>query len=353
MRLGQYTSYLTFAGIGKSRTPPGGRASIAATERLPMVHTRHKLLIVATIPADLRAAFAREYDLVDHPSPAAPSDPFAPAAGFDIAVTTGMRGFDDAMMAALPDLRLVVSQGVGLERIDLAAARRRGIAVCHTPDELTEDVAEAAIALTFAIMRRVVEAEHFVRAGRWLKERMAPSTRVASKTMGIVGLGRIGRGIAARATALGMTVAYHGRRRQADVPYAYFGDPRDLAAEADVLVLSCVGDASTHNLVGAAVLEALGPAGYLVNVARGSVVDEPALLDALEHGRIAGAALDVFADEPRVDPRFLALRNVVLQPHAASITHETRAAIIDRMLRDTAAYLAKRPFHDAARAALG
>ncbi|HLH87954.1 MAG TPA: 2-hydroxyacid dehydrogenase [Xanthobacteraceae bacterium] len=314
-----------------------------------MAEPRHRLLVVATIPADLRAAFDRAYDLVDHASLSAPSGPFATTAGFDVAVTTGMRGFDEAMMAAVPDLGLIVSQGVGLERIDLAAARRRGIAVCHTPDELTEDVAEAAIALTFAIMRRVVEADHFVRAGRWLKERMAPSTRVAGKTMGIVGLGKIGRSIAARATALGMTVAYHGRRQQADAPYTYVGDPRELAATADVLVLSCVGDAGTRHLIGAAALEALGPAGYLVNVARGSVVDEAALLDALEQGRIAGAALDVFADEPRIDPRFLALGNVVLQPHSASITHETRAAIIDRMLRDTAAYLAKQPFHDATR----
>src|SRR5262249_13081209 len=170
------------------------------------------------------------------------------------------------------------------------------------------------------------------------------------KTMGIIGLGKIGRRVADRATALGMSVAYHGRQPQPGAPHPYVSDPLDLAAQADVLILSCVGDASTRHLIGAAALEALGPSGYLVNVARGSVVDEAALIDALENGRIAGAALDVFADEPQIDPRFLALRNVVLQPHSASITHETRTAIIRRLLRDTAAYLAKQPFHDAAHA---
>src|SRR5215813_11923994 len=206
-----------------------------------MAPTRHQLLVVATIPADLRSALACKYDLVDHASLAAPNGPFTSAVGFDIAVTNSMRGFDEPMMAALPDLGLVVCQGAGLDRIDLAAARRRGVAVCHTPDELAEDVAEAAIALTFAIMRRIAEADRFVRAGRWLKERMAPSTRIAGKTMGIIGLGKIGCRVAALATVLGMAVAYHGRRRQAEMPYAYVGDPLDLAAQADVLVLTCIG----------------------------------------------------------------------------------------------------------------
>jgi lactate dehydrogenase-like 2-hydroxyacid dehydrogenase len=209
-------------------------------------------------------------------------------------------------------------------------------------------VAEAAIALTFAVMRRVAEADRFVRAGRWTRERMAPSRRVAGKTLGIVGLGRIGRRVAEHAAGLGMAVAYTAPRRNETVPYAYVADPAALAERADVLVLCCPGGASTHHLVDHALLERLGPEGYLVNVSRGSVVDERALLEALEAGRIAGAALDVFASEPNLDPRFLALDNVVLEPHSASITHETRAAMIARLLSDIEAFLAGRPFHDAA-----
>jgi hydroxypyruvate reductase len=303
-----------------------------------------KLLVVTVVPPDLRAALAARYELADLPAQAAP----ALNAGCEIAVTTSMRGFDRLLFDALPDLKLIVCNGAGLDRIDLDEAHRRGVAVCHTPDELAEDVAEAAIALTYAIMRRVAEADRFVRAGRWAKERMAPSRRVAGKTMGIVGLGKIGRRVAASASALGMAVAYSAPRQAQDVPYDYVVDPAALAERADVLVLCCPGGDSTHHLVNRALLERLGPDGYLVNVARGSVVDEQALLDALETGRIAGAALDVFAAEPNLDPRFLSLGNVVLQPHSASITHETRAAMIARLLSDLDAYLAGRPFHDAA-----
>ena len=171
-------------------------------------------------------------------------------------------------------------------------------------------MAEAAIALTYAIMRRVAEADRFVRAGRWLEGRMAPSRRVGGKHLGIVGLGRIGRRVAQRAEGIGMTVAYFGRRRVSGVAYPFVPDLLDLAAQADVLVLSCPGGEATSGLVGRDVLARLGPEGYLVNVSRGSVVDEPALLEALENRTIAGAALDVFAREPDLDPRFTALDNV-------------------------------------------
>ena len=193
-----------------------------------------------------------------------------------------------------------------------------------------------------------VQADRFVRAGRWQKERMAPSRRVAGKHMGIVGLGRIGRRVAQRSEGIGMTVAYFGRRRVPDVAYPFVPSLHDLAAEADVLVLSCPGGEATSGLVDRDVLARLGPEGYLVNVSRGSVVDEPALLEALENRTIAGAALDVFAREPDLDPRFAALDNVVLAPHSASITHETRAAMLGRLLGDIEAFLAGRPFHDAA-----
>jgi lactate dehydrogenase-like 2-hydroxyacid dehydrogenase len=195
-------------------------------------------------------------------------------------------------------------------------------------------VADGAIALTYAIMRRFVEADRFVRAGRWSKERMAPSRRLAGKTVGIVGLGKIGRVVAQRAQAIGMHVLYSGPKAKPAMPYPFVANILELAERSDVLILSCPGGEATRHLVGQAVLERLGPDGYLVNVARGSVVDEAALIAAAGE-KIAGAAPDVFASEPSLDPRFLALDNVVLQPHSASINyHETRAAMLARLLGD-------------------
>lgn len=305
-----------------------------------------KAFVTTTIPPDLRAALAERCDLVDRDA----SWPAKPAAGFTIAATTSMAGIDAAAMDALPDLRIVVCNGAGLDKIDLAAARARKVAICHTPDELADDVGEAVIALTYAVMRRVAEADRFVRAGRWAKERFVPSTRVAGKSMGIVGMGRIGRRAAALAQGIGMRVRYFGRRPQPDVALPFVDDLPALAEQSDVLVLSCPANESTLGLVGKAVLEKLGPNGYLINVARGSVVDEPALLAALKSRAIAGAGLDVFASEPAIDPQWMTLDNVVLQPHSTSITHETRAAMIARLTRDLDAFLAGRPFHDAARA---
>jgi len=302
--------------------------------------TRPRLLAVSQIPPDLRAALTQRYGLADHAG--------GPAAGYDVAVTMSVFGVNAALMDTLPDIKLIACNGAGLERIDLVEAKRRGIAVCHTPDELAEDVAEGAIALTYAIMRRIVEADRFVRAGRWSKERMAPSRRLAGKTVGIFGLGRIGRLVAQRAQAIGMHVLYSGPKAKPDVPYSFVTTMLELAERSDVLILSCPGGEATRHLVGQAVLKALGPDGYLVNVARGSVVDETALIAVLQDRTIAGAALDVFASEPNLDPRFLALDNVVLQPHSASITHETRAAMLARLLGDIAAYAEGRPFHNAA-----
>jgi lactate dehydrogenase-like 2-hydroxyacid dehydrogenase len=341
--MAQYTGFVAFRVLNK---PPHGRnaAPFPPGDRSMNANSKPKALVVTALPPDLRAAFAARCELAD----AAADWPRTPAPGFAIALTTSMRGMDAAMLAALPDLKLVLCQGAGIDRLDLAEAHRRGVAVCHTPDELTEDVAEAAIALTFAIMRRVAEADRFVRAGRWPKERIAPSTRVAGKTMGIVGLGRIGREIARRAEALGMTVLYFGRRAQGDVPYRFVPSLHELAEQADVLVLSCPGGEATRNLVDTAVLARLGPKGYLINISRGSVVDEPALIEALTNGTIAGAGLDVFATEPAIDPRFAALENVVLEPHSSSITHETRKAIVDRLLRDLDAFLNGQPYYDAA-----
>lgn len=284
------------------------------------------VLVVTTIPKDLRDALSAEYRLQDHQK--APDGTWAQQPGIDVALTTSMAGADAALMDALPDLKLIACQGVGLDKIDLAAAEARGIRVANTPDVLTEDTADFGIALIYATARSIVRADQFVRAGRWPNERITPSRRVSGKTVGIVGLGRIGQTVARKAEGLGLTVLYSGPRAKPDVGYRFVADVVDLAAQADFLVLTCPGGPATDKMIDARVLEALGPDGILINIARGSVVDEAALIDALERKAIAGAGLDVFANEPKFDETFLKFENVVLQPHYASITFETRKAII-------------------------
>ncbi len=301
-----------------------------------------EVAVLARLPQDLQQALSARYTLVEH-DPAGP-----PRHGPRLAVTTSMAGADERTMASLPELGFLGCQGVGLDRIDLPAAARRGIVVAHTPDVLTEDVADFAIALMYGVARRLVEADRFVRAGRWTGERMAPSRRLHGRRAGVVGLGRIGSAIARRAAGIGMSVAFCNPGPRPGVPYERMADVPSLARWSDVLFLASPGGAGTDGLVDAAVLEALGPEGILVNVSRGSVVDEPALLDALRDRRIAGAGLDVFAAEPRLDPRFLALDGVVLAPHYASVTLETRQDMIALILRNMAAWLEGRPVPDAA-----
>ncbi len=301
-----------------------------------MTSVRQRLLVVAAIPPELRAALGAHYDLVEHAAGTS-------AKGFQVAVTTSMAGADAALMAALPDLGLIACNGTGLDRIDLPEADRRGILVRHTPDEVVEDTADAAIGLMYAISRRIAEADRFVRAGRWATERMTPSRRVSGKAAGIVGLGRIGAAIACRAAGLGMAVSYTGPRSKPGVPYPFVASIADLADQVDVLILSCPGGDATWHLVDAAVLRRLGPDGILVNVSRGTVVDEDALIAALADGIIAGAGLDVFAREPGLDPRFLTLENAVLQPHYAAVTRETRNAMAQRLLGEVAVFLGDPP----------
>lgn len=303
------------------------------------------LLLLSAIPADLRAALAERFTLIEDKPDAAPQ-------GIRIAVTMALAGAREEHFARLPDLRLLVSQGAGLERIDLPAAARRGIAVAYTPDVMTEDVADAAIGLMYAAARRVAEADRFVRAGRWSKERMGLGISLHRKVAGIVGLGKIGQAIARRCAGLGMAVAWTGPRPKADQPHAFVPDIRVLAEQSDVLIIATPGGSGTDGIIDAAVIAALGPRGVLVNIARGSVVDEAALLDALESRGIAAAGLDVFAKEPGLDPRFLALDNVVLAPHSASLTIETRQALVARILSDIEAFRAGTPFLDAAAGAV-
>ncbi|HLS85007.1 MAG TPA: 2-hydroxyacid dehydrogenase, partial [Burkholderiales bacterium] len=213
---------------------------------------------------------------------------------------------DAALMDALPKLEIVSNFGVGVDQIDLEAAKKRGITVTNTPDVLNECVADTALALVLCALRKLPQADAYTRAGKWLEAPFPLTTSLGGKTLGILGLGRIGEAIAKRALACGMRIRYHNRRKK-DAPFPYDPDPVTLAKNSDVLMVVTPGGAETQNLVGAQVLDALGPKGYVVNIARGSVVDEPVLLRYLQEKRIAGAGLDVFVDEPRVPPAFFAL----------------------------------------------
>jgi hydroxypyruvate reductase len=240
--------------------------------------------------------------------------------------TDGHKGASAALMDRLPKLEIIACFGVGYDAIDIKAAQQRGVAVTNTPDVLTDAVAEIAIGLMIAAARRLVAGDRFVRAGGWLKGALPLGTRVSGARLGIVGMGRIGQAIAEAAAAFNMSIAYHGPRPK-DVPYRYYDRPAPLAADVDFLVVACPGGPSTRHLVDAGVLAALGPRGTLVNVARGSVVDEVALVKALQDGVLGAAALDVFADEPRVPAALLAMDNVVLSPHQGSATYATRGAM--------------------------
>lgn len=254
------------------------------------------------------------------------------------------RRVDAKLMDALPKLEIISNFGVGVDSIDLEAARARGIIVTNTPDVLNDCVADTAMALVLNTLRRFPRAEAYLRAGNWPTQGPFPlATAVGGKTLGILGLGRIGAAIARRAEVFGMKIRYHNRRRRTDVPYPYDPDPVALARESDVLMVVTPGGAETNGLVNAAVLDALGPEGYLINVARGSVVDEPTLLRYLQERRIAGAGLDVYVNEPDVPPEFFTLDNVVLLPHVGSATVETRTAMGELQIENLRLHFAGKP----------
>ncbi len=255
--------------------------------------------------------------------------------------TTGALGAGRDVIEALPAVEIIACFGVGVDKVDLDYARERGIVVTSTPDVLTNDVADMGLVLMLALARRIPQGDVYVRSGAWLKAKLGTlTTSVAGKTLGILGLGRIGRAVATRAQACQMDIAYHDIVVHGDVDYAHYDSPNALAAAADILMVCLSGSATTRQMVDAEVFEALGPKGLFVNISRGSVVDEPAMVVALESGTIAGAALDVFADEPNVPEFLLSADNVVLQPHHASGTHETRAAMGDLVLENLRCHFA-------------
>jgi lactate dehydrogenase-like 2-hydroxyacid dehydrogenase len=267
-----------------------------------------------------------------------------PGPGIRVILAGGGPKIDAATIDACPDLGLIACCSVGYDNIDVAHARSRGVAVTNTPDVLTDDVADLAIALMLGAGRRIARHDAYVRAGEWARKGPPPLTRrMSGRRVGILGLGRIGHAIADRLVPFGSEIAYFSRSPKTDAPWRHEPDPVALARWAEVLIVSVAGGQGTAGLVSAEVIDALGPEGILVNIARGSVVDEAALVDALVSGRLGGAGLDVFAQEPHVPEALFGLDTVVLQPHQGSATVETRAAMARLTLDNVAAFFAGRP----------
>jgi len=257
--------------------------------------------------------------------------------------TRGDLGASKELIAQLPKLEIIACNGVGVDAIDFNSTRTRGIKVSNTPDVLNDDVADLTLGLMLGISRQIAKGDAFVRSGQWATTGWPLQMKMSGKRLGLLGMGRIGQAIAKRAEAFSMPVAYHTRNKRDDVGYAYYPALTELARDSDYLVAILPGGAGTQNIINAEVLKALGPTGIFVNVARGTVADEEALLQALENKTIAGAALDVYWNEPKINPRFFALENALLHPHGGSATLDTRKAM-GKLVRDNlAAHFAGKP----------
>ena len=303
----------------------------------------HEVLCVANLSPfyldPMRAAYT-VHQRLNETDPAA----FALAAPRIAAIAaSGESKVTAELMDQLPALKIISVMGVGYDGIDVAAAKARGVVVTHTPGVLNDDVADLALALMLALSRQIARADRFVRAGEWSGGPLPLGRKVSGARLGIVGMGRIGQAIAHRAAAFDMRIAYTARSAKTDLPYAYHTSPAALAANSDFLVVITPGGAGTRKLIDAAVLKALGPQGCLINVARGSVVDETALIEALRSGTIAGAGLDVFEAEPNVPEALRTMDNVVLTPHIGSATAQTRRAMAELAFANLDAQLSGQP----------
>lgn len=278
---------------------------------------RTPIWIVVPLLPNVVAELGSRYQVLFSPEGAGPEAlAEAQALGVEGVVTNGSIGLPAACLEHLPGLRVIACFGAGFENVPLAAARARGIALAHAPGTNTQTVADHALGLMLALARGLIAADRAVRSGQWTRAR-APRPTLSGATLGIIGLGNIGTAIAKRAAAFDMDIAYHTRRPRNAVPWQHVGDPVTLARSSDFLVAACPGGAATRHLIDRRVLAALGPEGFLVNIARGSVVDTEALIEALLQGTIAGAGLDVVAGEPEVPSALLACPNLVLTPHMA------------------------------------
>ncbi|MGB3069851.1 MAG: 2-hydroxyacid dehydrogenase [Ottowia sp.] len=297
---------------------------------------RQRLLQIGPLPEGLQSRLEERYHL--HPLwlEGDRESFLAAATPFDGAVTMSRHACDEAVMKAMSG-RVIACFGVGTERLDLSAAQRFSVHVSNTPDVLTECVADLAWGLILATARQIPQAHAFVRSGQWHQRAFGLGTRVHGKRLGIVGLGRIGHAIWRRSAGFGMPMRYHGNAPKAGIP-GYEPDLVALAQWSDFLLLSCQGGPETHHLVNRTVLDALGPGGFLINIARGSVVDETALAQALSHGTLGGAGLDVYASEPGISAFLLEYQHVVTLPHMAASTHETRQAMEELVIDNLESY---------------
>jgi lactate dehydrogenase-like 2-hydroxyacid dehydrogenase len=318
--------------INTAKKAASGKPVLAETTKVlqvgPFMPAVQDVLVSEYAALRLPEAPEREAFLAEH------------AASFTVAVTSGKVGVSGELMRSLPNLRAVVNFGVGYDTTDTAVARELGIVISNTPNVLNECVADTAIALYLDVLRRITAADRFVRRGNWLNGNFPLATKASGKRVGIVGLGRIGKVIARRLEGFDCTISYHNRRPASGVDYTYVDSLEALAADSDALIIAAAGGTESAKLITADILKALGPEGYLINIARGSVVDEDALVDALESGAIAGAGLDVFADEPRVPEALLEMDNVVLLPHLGSGTRETRQAMAALTLANLRQFMA-------------
>ena len=297
-----------------------------------MPDERPEVLMAAPLPDFLRQPLEAAYRVCDLANPSANVRAIVPLGGTVLSTE---------LLARFPKLEIISVMGVGYDGVPVPWCKERGIHVTNTPDVLTDDVADIAVALVLMTSRRLVESNRFLHDGKWLSGAFPLAHALRGKVAGILGLGRIGKAIAQRLEAHGMKIAYHGRKPQ-NMPWSYFEDLKALAAESDFLIVACPGGPGTHKLVNAEVLASLGSEGTLINIARGSVVDETALITALENGTLRTAGLDVFDDEPRVPARLMNCERAVFLPHVGSATHETRRAMAGLVLDNLAAHFAGR-----------
>ncbi|MDP2066280.1 MAG: 2-hydroxyacid dehydrogenase [Burkholderiaceae bacterium] len=315
----------------------------AFPERLESELSKPDVLVVAKLWPPMMEALHGAFVVHDRIHQTDPAALAAVAPRIRAMAASGESKVPRELIAQLPALEVISVFGVGYDGVDVAAARERGIHVTHTPDVLTDDVADLALGLMLAVARRIPQADQYVRQGHWPEGPAPLARKVSGARLGVVGLGRIGQAIAQRAEAFGMAVAYTARHEKAGSAYPYHPTPAALAAAVDFLVVITPGGAQTRKLIDTEVLTALGPQGFLVNVARGSVVDQAALVEALQAGRIAGAGLDVFEDEPDVPLALRAMDNVVLTPHIGSATWQTRRAMADLAFGNLQAHFAGQP----------
>lgn len=252
-------------------------------------------------------------------------------------------GADAELIDALPRLEIVASFSVGLDKVDLGKCKEKGIRVSNTPDVLTDDVADLAIGLMLTTLRRICESDQYVRNGLWKRGDFKLTTKFSGKTVGIIGMGRIGKAIAKRAEAFSCPVSYYSRSQKPDTKYKYFPSVVELASNCHILVVACPLTAETRHIINREVIDALGPKGVLINIGRGPHVDEPELVSALVEGRLGGAGLDVFENEPEVPEKLFGVDNVVLTPHVGSGTVETRKAMADLVIGNLEAHFLNKP----------